>query len=366
MTTNIKLHFKTRSKINKTSFDIAINGVLQQYSIVDHAIIIDAELTFGFHTLSITPTAGIDKSDINIEFTTVLIDDADIRQTLYLSYSIRDQRQKNNTVINDYYQNWYLPFGNPASWWLTECSRNISSGKYGKNLKDHLNVFYPESIIVDNDYPKVVRDFFEYNFGFHTCDKSASVNPYHNEDIPYIALPKLEYDESALLKEFTDNLNLFSNSNYIPAQNNYKLDSHGERAVPWQIIRASLGHDKTNTPFSYFNKLTSQLEADGLKIGMSFVAALHPNSYVSPHIDDYYAQADFLSDQIGCCKIWIPVGWKDGSYFKFDRIGLIDYKKGAHLINTNKFTHASINSSDTVRFTVGFNCKFPDNFTKYL
>ena len=365
MTTNIKLHFKTRSKINETSFDIAINGVLQQYSIVDHAIIIDAELTFGFHTLSITPTAGIDKSDINIEFTTVLIDDADIRQTLYLSYSIRDQRQKNNTVINDY-QNWYLPFGNPASWWLTECSRNISSGKYGKNLKDHLNVFYPESIIVDNDYPKVVRDFFEYNFGFHTCDKSASVNPYHNEDIPYIALPKLEYDESALLKEFTDNLNLFSNSNYIPAQNNYKLDSHGERAVPWQIIRASLGHDKTNTPFSYFNKLTSQLEADGIKIGLSFIAALHPHSYVSPHIDDYYSQADFLSDQIGCCKIWIPIGWEVGNYFKFDQVGLIDYTKGAHLINTNKFTHASINSSDTVRFTVGFNCKFPDNFTKYL
>ena len=295
----------------------------------------------------------------------MLIDDADIRQTLYLSYSIRDQRQKNNTVINDY-QNWYLPFGNPASWWLTECSRNISSGKYGKNLKDHLNVFYPESIIVDNDYPKVVRDFFEYNFGFHTCDKSASVNPYHNEDIPYIALPKLEYDESALLKEFTDNLNLFSNSNYIPAQNNYKLDSHGEMAVPWQIIRASLGHDKTNTPFSYFNKLTSQLEADGIKIGLSFIAALHPHSYVSPHIDDYYAQADFLSDQIGCCKIWIPIGWEVGNYFKFDQVGLIDYTKGAHLINTNKFTHASINSSDTVRFTVGFNCKFPDNFTKYL
>ena len=364
MTTNIKLHFKTRSKINETSFDIAINGVLQEYSIVESIIIIDADLTFGLHTLSITP--AISTSDINIEFTEVLLDDADIRQTLYLSYSIKDQQRKNNTVINDYYQNWYLPFGNPASWWLAECARNIKSGMYGKNLDDHLNVFYPESVIVDNNYPKIMRDFFEYNFGFHTCDKSASANPYHDEDIPYIALPNFEYDESALLKEFTDNLDLFSESKYTPAQNNYKSDSHGERAVPWQIIRSSLGNDKTNTPFIHFNKLISQLEADGIKIGLSFVAALHPESYVIPHLDDYYNQADFLSDQIGCCKIWIPIGWKDYNYFKFDQVGLIDYKKGAYLINTNKFTHASINSSDTIRFSIGINCKFPDNFTRYL
>jgi hypothetical protein len=366
MTTNIKLYFKTRSKIDETTFSIAINGALQEYSIVDSIIIINADLTFGFHTLSIIPTADIDKSDINIEFTSGLIDGADIRQTLYLSYSIRDQQRKNNTVINHYYPNWYLPFVNPASWWLAECSRNMSSGTYGKNLEDRLNVFYPESIIVGNDYPRVVRDFFEYNFGFHTCAKSASSRPFHNEDIPYVVLPNFEYNESALLKEFTDNFNLFSDSRYIPAQHNYKLDSHGEKAVPWQIIRASLGNDKTDTPFPHFNELVSQLEADGIKIGMSFIAVLHPNSYVTPHIDDYHTQADFMSDQIGCCKIWIPVGWKDGNYFKFDRVGLIDYKKGAHLINTNKFTHSSINSSDTVRFTVGFNCKFPDNFTKYL
>ena len=363
MTTNIKLQFKTRFEINETSFDIAINGVLQEYSIVNSVIIIDTNLTFGLHTLSVIPTVG--KSDINIEFTTVLIDDADIRQTLYLSYSIKDQQRKNNTVIGDYYQNWYLPFGNPASWWLAECARNINGGMYGKNLEDHLNVFYPESIIVDNNYPKIVRDFFEYNFGFHTCDNSASISPFHNEDVPYAVLPNLEYDESALLKEFTDNLNLFSESKYTPAQNNYKSDSHSERAVPWQIIRSSLGDDTTNTPFIHFNKLISQLEADEVKIGLSFIAALHPESYVIPHIDDSYNQAD-SADQIGCCKIWIPIGWKDGNHFKFDQVGLIDYKKGAYLINTNKFTHASINSSDTIRFSIGINCKFPNNFTRYL
>ena len=362
MITNIKIYFKTQAEVDQNTFSLVINNDQQQYSVVDSVIVINAELTFGLHTLVLRHKNT--SKNFNLEFTSVIVNGADIRQTIYLSYTWFGDQRKNTTVMDEQCQSWYLPFGNPVSWWLTECARNIKSGHYGNNLEDNATVCYPEVTILNDRYPTVVRDFFRYNFGFHT---NSNVYPFHDDTIPYVRLPNLKYNESALFDELMDSQHLFLNSKYTPSQNNYKLDDgKSEKSVPWKIIRSSLGSERDEQPFPNFNKLVNQIEADGVEIGVSFLAALYPESYVVPHLDDYYNMADFLSDQTGCCKIWIPIGWKPGNYFKFDRVGLIDYTKGAHLINSNNFMHSSVNDSDTVRFTVGFNCKFPANFTKYL
>jgi hypothetical protein len=245
---------------------------------------------------------------------------------------------------------------------------------YGKNLADSYNVSYPESIEVEAQFPTVVKDFFKYNFGFHAYDKELLANPVHSTEVPFVRLSNLKYSEDALLDELTTNIHLFQSSEYVPEQNNYTLnDQDGDwdqsKSVPWQILRPSLGNERRDLSavFPEFTRIMKSLEDDGVIIGLSFIAALHPHSVVTPHIDDYYRQAEFLKNQKGCCKIWIPVGWKSGNFFKFEKVGLLSYEQGAHLINPNCFAHASVNQSDTVRFSIGFNCEFPnDLILKYL
>jgi hypothetical protein len=268
--------------------------------------------------------------------------------------------------LNDYHQNWNLPFGNPISWWLSECATKIPNNMYGQNLADTLEVHYPESIKVNDTYPALIQDFFNYNFGFYLYSKDLKNNPLNNIKIPYVKI-KLDYNEQELFQEFNKNIDVFNNNEYTPKQNTYNLK---ESNLPmWEVYRTTLGPTQNYNPniFPCYTKLLKFIESQGAVIGLSFIALSKPGSFVAPHIDDYYNQVDFLPDQIGCCKIWVPIGWEDGNYFKLNKVGLIPHNQGAYLFNANQFVHASVNQSNKHRFTIGVNCKFTNNnFLKYI
>jgi hypothetical protein len=328
-------------------FVTKIDKLPHDYVVHDNTITIDADISHGFHTLEITvqqPTKFID----------VEINGVSVKHTLYLGY-IDDQL---TTEVKQ--GTWVLPFGNPVSWWLAECNTKFPNNVYGTDLNASYNIYYPQSIILGNQYPKVLRDFFEYNLSFHAHTKD--LDPRHSTEVPFVAL-NIEYDEAQLLEEFDRNLSLIEQHAYKPKQ------VTADQPKPWQVAMAIYPGTDTATiseqDFPEFFKLLSSIK--GIEVGWAFIGALEPGSYVLPHIDDLYAYIDSVKDCVGCCQIYIPIGWKKGNYFKFDSAGLVPFDRGAILAGTTDFTHASVNDSDSIRYTIGIICKtMTDEFKQYL
>lgn len=310
-------------------------------------IVITYPLSFGVYILSLTV-------NIPIKILDVTIDDVSIKNTLFLSYADKGL----TTEIQS--GTLYLPFGNPVSEWIANCGKKIPNGSYGTDLYKNYKIFYPESINLNQKYPKILRDFFEYNFDFHLYKKAT--DPLHAIDVPYVGL-NLSYDESALLDEFTINLPLIEQHAYKPSQ------VIPGQPKPWHVAMVIYPGSTSPTvnegEFPQFFKLLKSI--NGIEIGWAFIAALEPGSYVLPHIDDLYAYDPSVRECYGCCQIYIPIGWESGNYFKFHNVGLVPYDQGAILANTTNFFHASVNDSTSIRYTIGIICKFKNTeFLKYV
>lgn len=341
-----KLVIKFQSNNPKVSVKINDHDC-DDISVTESEIVIDHQLLFGFHKLAITV-------DTAIKILDVIVDGVSVKNTLFLGYS------DNGLTTEIQSGTWYLPFGNPVSEWIANCAKKIPNGSYGTDLYQNYEIFYPDSIRLDQKYPKILRDFFEYNFDFHLYKKTT--NPLHAVDVPYVGL-NLPYNETALLNEFTKNLHLIEQHAYKPKQ------VQPGQPKPWQVAMVIYPGSTTPTvdekQFPEFFKLLRSI--DGIEIGWVFIGALVSGSYVLPHVDDLYAYESSVKDCYGCCQIYIPIGWKPGNYFKFHNTGLVPYDQGAILANTTNFSHASVNDSDSIRYTIGIICKFKNTeFLKYV
>lgn len=341
--TTLTIKFQSSSD----DFAVYVDDVQQTFSVTEDLISFETDISYGFHQLAISCNSPI-------KFLDVTVDGVSIKHTLYLSHC-------DNQLTTEITQGtWILPFGNPVSWWLSACAKKFSNGVYGTNLYDSYEIYYPESVCLKETYPKILRDFFKHNFGFHSHPKK--IDPIHSTQVPYVNL-NIKYNETALLAEFTKNLSLIEQHAYKPSQ----VDS--TQPKPWQVAMVIYPGETTpsisNTDFPEFFKLLESI--DGIDIGWAFIGALEPGSYVLPHVDDLYTYVDSVKDCVGCCQIYIPIGWGLGNYFKFNEVGLIPFDQGAILAGTTDFTHASVNDSDTIRYTIGIICKtMTKEFQKYI
>ena len=370
--TNILLSIRTSNNIANDSLNISINNMQIEYSIIDNTIEIQSELTFGFHMLSIRVADHAIENIKQVQFTDVTIDGIGLSHYIYLSFTVKDNQRINTTALTTNFCNeWNLPFGNPVSWWEAECQPKISNGSYGKNLADNLEIFYPESIIINDHYPKKVQDFFKYNLGFHSYNKKLNNVPMNRSEIPFIKM-NLEYNEEELYAEFINNLELLETQQYTG-----EVWQTGDTALPEFRIAMAItpsinSTELPNDRFSYnnndFPKLLNFIKSiKGIDLRMLFITSLRPGSYAFAHIDDSYNTYAGFPDGAGCCQIFIPIGWKSGNYFKYNDIGLIPYDQGALLTSPTTYTHSSINQSESIRFTIAIVCKFVGNdFLEYF
>jgi hypothetical protein len=370
----IIISFTSVSTITQDTLSITIDNQAVSYVVEDSTITINPDIQFGFHKLVIKPNFSVDTT-FHLQFTRALIDSADLRQCLYMSYCIKNNKMENTTVLSEYHPNWVLPFGNPVSWWISECAKYIPNGYYGKNLSDTYEIFYPDSILINEHYPSIIKDFFKHTIGFHAYPKELNKAPLNQLSVPFAKI-NLEYDEEALYAEFVANQEILENGNYTPAQvKHYQTESQRlpewrvAMAVPPETIDKQLTIDErlrlNEDKFPLFNKLIKSIK--GIEVALSFVGTNRPGAYVYPHIDDHYQHVPGFDKCTGCCQIFIPIGWKEGNYFKYGTVGLVPFEKGALITNTNQFVHCSVNQSDTVRFTIGIVCKFVGNeFNSYL
>jgi hypothetical protein len=199
--------------------------------------------------------------------------------------------------------------------------------------------------------------------------KNEYDHPLHNKKIPYLHV-KLEYDETLLFQEFSKNVELLNNNYYKPKQNEYNSQEI-EKLKLWQVAMAvptvvdgkwkeNLLYSQEDFPLLY--DLLERITAiGGIRIIHVFVGQVHPESYVAPHVDDFYRYDPIYMNTSGCSQFFIPIGWKSGNYFKFADVGVIPYNQGALLVNNSEFMHGSVNASDSVRFTIGVLCEFTDD-----
>ena len=367
MSFNVELFFESNFDLGQI-FDIKIDTSKIEYSIAANKIKINSNAYgFGFHLLRLKTLQPL-AADQYIKFTSVLVNGADIKQNLYLAFSDVNGVITGNTILSHRTDNWTLPFGNPVSWWLVECATTIKDKDFSQDLYKDNRIYYPESVTLDESYPKVLQDFFKYNFGFLIHDKSELDTPFNKSTVPYAPLKNFKYDHDGLLAELLDNIEMFQTSEYKPVQTTYTLDENKNKiSLPWQILGYKIGASpEFLTHLPNVTKLIKQVENDGVTVLVAFLSAVHPKSVVHIHSDKSLIPNIDKQYKSGCCEIYIPLGWDDNSYFKLDKVGLIPHDDGAYIVNNTDVYHATINNSDKPRFTIGLMCEFPDNFNKYL
>lgn len=359
----IVINVESSIQLTEALLNILIDNCKVTYEIKEQSILINKPVSFGFHTLKIKTNFIFDNTTDHIHIKDVLIDHASVRQMLYLSYCPSNDSRIYTTIINHKDSEWHLPFGNPVSWWLSECMRQIPNKAYGTDLNQSLEILYPESIDLPSSFPTIVRDFFQYNFGFTSYDIKEKTNPLHNPNIPYLPVD-LEYDEESLFNEFVSNLEYLESEEYVPGQNQY--NDYTDKK-PWYIDLAIRDSKIKVDPekFPEFCKLVQSIK--GVDIKLSFIGTLYPNSYIAPHVDDLYKYVPGMENCKGLSQIFIPIGWKENNYFKAHNVGLLPYQQGALLFANSRIPHASVNCSDSLRFTIGLMCEFKGtDFLKYI
>lgn len=341
-------------------FAITVNGTALDYTIDGDHIVINTAVQFGLNLLTIHCELKPNEKVIISDFS---LNGASVRQALYLAF----HDQTSSTWLVSDHPKLTIPFGNPISWWLTECAKKITPTLYGTNLYEKFDIYYPESINIDQqDCSQLIKDFMKYNFGFHIVDKSQL--KWQNKQLPWIT-STIKYDEQAIINELNNNYHLLAQTQYDPKQNKYN-QKDSATSKPWQvsIIKRVDQHTDlyTRKDFPVLFELVDRVEATGAKVIHAFVGVVQPYSYVAPHCDDFYKYNELYKNAVGCSQIYIPIGWQEGNYFKFADVGFLPYQQGAYLVNNSDFVHASINLSQSVRYTLGFYCELSEESTKRL
>lgn len=328
-----------------------IDDVVYDYKIVNNNIIIECNLRYGFHKLTITLLESNDAISIN----DATLDGESLMYTLYMMYtddsSTNSKRQ--TTILNERDSTVHLPFINPISHWISFCAEKVPHDKLASRLYEEYEVYYPKPIKIPNSYPKIVQDFFEIDFGFHIHKKIN--DPYYSTEVPYATIDlNFDFDESIISEELLRELEYLKSIARSPKQTAYTNSK-----TPWKRIDLV-----TNTKNTF--QLADEFKADptilphlynffqhlGIdNIAHAFLGILAPKEYIVPHCDTYQEYSS-ISVLKGCSQLYIPINFKSGNLFKIANVGLIPLDKPL-LVNNHNFAHALINDSDEYRFALG-------------
>ena len=354
MTDTLVLEYRPISGTPDVS--VYIDDKLVGHVLKSASIKISAEIIPGFHILKI-----VSHNDVEIEFVNATLNSATFNQTLYTMYMEVNGKKQQNTTLSNHARELYLPFMNPLSWWLTSCFSKIPPALYGGGLYEQLEVYYPKSLDIGDQYPQIVQDFFKHNWDFYCHPKLT--DGYYREDVPYWTIDtKFEYNESVLHAECLYNLPyLETNSGdwlrSTPKVATLEKVEQGSRLCTVMNVSMTVDEydfekkfalDKNDFPEVY--ALLKRLDFDAIL--HSFIGSLPPRGHIIPHRDSYVGFESVLKQFGGCSQLYIPINFKPGNYFKFGSVGFVPLDQGPILVNNHNFVHSVINDSDEWRFAL--------------
>lgn len=361
---HIKICFAPDTDLKDVFFSIKINGVGIDYANTGSEITLRSDqVLFGINKLTISVLSDLRQRKLKIE--KFLLNDALSRQTLFLSYSESNGEKFSNTWFDSDYSTITIPFGNPISWWITYANKKIGLGKFGENLYKDYNIFYPDSITISDQFPRMMQDWFKYNFDFTVSPKDDLANLDQTRTIPYFTLD-FDYDESALFDELANNLHLVKDQilSSEGRQDSYNTQEFAKNY--WAIYPAILPkemsdkewRDSVTLPkehFPLYHQLLDRIESMGIKISYGFVSETTGKSFVAPHIHPLFNYSVY--------QISLPIGWTKESLFKLDGVGLLPTDR-CTVFNDYDFYHGTINPTENTRYVIGINCDFSEYFAK--
>lgn len=345
----LEIPFDSTDLIN---LDIKINNTPVSYSVVDNKLRINENISCGLHILYVK-----NLNESKIKFNNIFVNDTNIRQFLYLSW-VEDGNEKLQpcTELWNTNQTWIVPISLPLSMLISQADEKFTAGDLGSNLFDKYKIFYPESIELKGQYPQLVKDFFQYNFGFHIYSKEAHRDPYASEVVPYYNFD-FAFDESAIYKELTDNQEYILENESIPSQVKYNnLDLHTKsRTANWRTVFTypfqngkgisinDFSLDKQILPelFKFYESLPMS------EIYLSFLGLLPAGGYIAPHRDSAHTKIPK-----GCSQLYFAINAKEGNFLKIHNVGLVPYQSKPTVLNNQSFTHALVNESDEPRWVI--------------
>lgn len=324
--------------LENSNFDgiaLAIDSKNYDYTIKDNKIIIDAPIDPGVHMLDLQMLNNSQR----ITITDVKVFGSSLREFIYLSYIQlpSGERLQPHTTLWDTAQVWKLPFANPMSFWLTLVNSKLQAGDLGTNLYEKYYIEYPDSIILSDDYPQLIKDFYRYNFDFVCVEKSnIFLRPY----VPHKGLTKefigeiLEYIEQN--KKF-----LLDNSNR-GGQEYYNNIEFGKSE--WQTLRV-FNNSTELIKLPWIDQLKTELGINAIR--SMTIGFLPPGGFLAPHIDSFNKTKEYL----GCCVFYLPLTWPKGATFKFSGAPVV-FENASMIINNAQYVHALTNSGDHERIVI--------------
>lgn len=360
---HIKICFETDTNITDIFFSIKINGTGVDYAKNDNNITLRSDqIIVGINKLTITVLSELNQRKLKIE--KFLLNDVLSRQTLFLAYSTVDNEEFSNTWFDQTHNTITIPFGNPMSWWITHATKKIGLGRFGENLYENHNIYYPDSVIISEEFPKMMQDWFKYNFDFTISPKNDLENIEQTRSVPYFLLD-LDYDEHALYNELATNLSLVEDQKLSSSYNITNVYNAQEFANNYWAIYAAIlpkemssksWRDSISLPrehFPIYHNLLDRIEDMGIKISYGFVSETTGKSFVAPHV---HPQCDYSVYQIS-----LPIGWTKDSLFKLEGVGLLPTDR-CTVFNDYDFYHGTINPTENTRYVIGINCDFSEYF----
>lgn len=343
--------------------EICLNKKPIQFEICDNKI--TSELDFsGLAMLTIKLlTPG------KVNFQNVYLDNVNIRQFLFLSWGeLNSERIQPCTDLWEVGQTWVLPISNPLSLLISIAGEKFKNGELGTNLFEKYDIRYPESINVDSSYPKLVQDFYKYNFDFYVHKKIDKGALYANNNVPYYVL-NFKFDAKALYQELNSNYEYLINEEVIkPFQFGYNQDDLGtnfDSKLNWRTVYPYIPKkDQTNSLYDFAldkNRLPllfnfyQQLPTN--TIYHSFISIMPPHSFIAPHID---VRKPSLPQ--GCAQLYFALNPSPDHFFKINSVGLVPLIDQIVVVNNQNFTHAVVNQSSEPRYVIGCFADVGKNF----
>ncbi len=350
--------FYTAGKGDPSTVDICVNDQSVVYTVLSDRYVIECALVSGVHMLSIQL-----QQPGQIDILDVQLNGAGVRECLYLSYTqTPTERQQPCTALWDTDQTWYLPFGNPMSYWLDCVFARIPHHLIGQtNLYKHFDIWYAtQKLQLPNSVTTVVQDFFKHDFGFTVLPKNKidfAVHPIIPLNIDLSSTTQIveQFDQLALQPDqvkryFTqDSYNKKENPNYddllyyyvpffydSPACPNYYPIPPDQMPALWDFVK----------------------QWDIKDIHRINIIVMPPGGYSVPH-RDVHVDTD-VRRYDGCCQLYIPLVFPQDSYIKLSGVGLVDTTQ-ANAINITEYTHCAVNNSDQIRTVLIIRCNIERN-----
>jgi len=365
---NIRIVFDENTNLVEYDFEIFLNRNPIEFTCKNNIINIDSnQIVVGINMLQIKRLTPFNNNTIKIE--SFFLNDSISKYTLFLSYSQNKDAKINNTWLG-HYSELTIPFGNPMSWWLCECTQKIKYKLFGTNLYENYEIFYPEPMTINSEFPRMMQDWFKHNFKFHICHKDDLKDFEVNRQIPYFKID-FDFDEQGLYDELHNGISVVKNDvrTYEMQQDSVSRKDASTWVVYDVVYHCERGDDlwawkKTAVPtkeqWPLFYDLLERITDEGIKIAFVFISQTNGPGFVEPHIH----QEDY-----GFYQLSFPLGWTSESYFKMDGIGVLP-NDTAFVINSCDYLHGSVNPTAKVRYVIGVSCEFPNydilkRFKKY-